>query len=72
MKASTPADRVPWQRVIGKRGRLHGQIAIHDPVGAAIQRQLLTDEGVEVSERGAVALDRYGWLPGATARRRHR
>lgn len=65
MKASTPADRVPWQRVIGKRGRLHGQIAIHDPVGAAMQRQLLEREGVEVSERGAIALDRFGWLPAA-------
>ena len=68
MKASMPADRVPWQRVIGKRGRLHGRIAIHDPVGAAIQRQLLEDEGVEVSERGAIALDRFGWLPGDVRR----
>ena len=64
MKLSKPGDRLPWQRVVGKRGR-HGQIAILDPVGAAIQRQLLEDEGVEVSARGQIALDRYGWLPGA-------
>ena len=63
MKVSKPGDRLPWQRVVGKRGR-YGQIAILDPVGAAIQRQLLEDEGVEVSERGQIALDRYGWLPG--------
>ncbi len=62
MTASTPADRVPWQRVVGKRGR-QGQIAIHDPVGAAMQRQLLEREGVDVSDRGQIALDDFGWLP---------
>ncbi len=69
MKASTPADRVPWQRVVGKRGR-RGQIAIHDPVGAAMQRQLLEREGVDVSDRGQIALDDVGWLPASRPRRR--
>src|SRR5512139_542906 len=46
MKTSRPSDRLPWQRVIGKAGKLRGRIAIHDPVGAAIQRKLLDDEGV--------------------------
>jgi methylated-DNA-protein-cysteine methyltransferase-like protein len=46
MKTSTPADGLPWQRVIAKAGRTRGRIAIHDPVGAAAQRQLLEDEGV--------------------------
>ena len=74
MKTSQPADRLPWQRVIAKAGRLRGRIAIHDPVGAAVQRQLLEDEGVEVRETGLVALDRFGWLPsnGGMARRRKR
>jgi methylated-DNA-protein-cysteine methyltransferase-like protein len=62
LKANEPANRVPWQRVVGKRGR-HGHIAIHDPVGAALQRQLLEEEGVDVSERGGIPLDRFGWLP---------
>ena len=62
MKTSTPADRLPWQRVVGKRGGL-GVIAIHDPVGAAVQRALLTDEGVAISDRGTIALARFGWLP---------
>lgn len=62
LKTSTPADSLPWQRVIGKAGKLRGRIAIHDPVGAAIQRQLLTTEGVEIGESGLVALDVYGWL----------
>ena len=41
LKTSKPADQLPWQRVIGKASRLRGRIAIHDPVGAAIQRELL-------------------------------
>ena len=73
MKTSSPADQLPWQRVIGKAGKLRGRIAIHDPVGAAVQRQLLNREGVEVGDSGLVALDRYGWLPaGATGRERRR
>src|SRR5690348_18334419 len=62
MKTSTPAQRLPWQRVIGKAGRLRGRIAIHDPVGAALQRELLEREGVAVGDTGLVALDRYGWI----------
>jgi methylated-DNA-protein-cysteine methyltransferase-like protein len=61
LKVSKPTDRLPWQRVIGKASKLRGRIAIHDPVGAAIQRQLLEDEGVDIGERGLVALDVYGW-----------
>lgn len=66
LKTSKPSDGLPWQRVIGKAGRLRGRIAIHDPVGAAIQRQLLTTEGVEIGESGLVALDVYGWLIAAS------
>jgi len=57
---------LPWQRVVGKRGPRRAVIAIHDPVGAAVQRQLLGDEGVEVSERGLIDLTRFGWLPSET------
>lgn len=71
MKTSKPADRLPWQRVIGKAGKLRGRIAIHDPVGAAVQRQLLEDEGVSVGDTGLVALDVYGWLTPDRARRRN-
>src|SRR5215510_15400084 len=60
LKTSTPADRLPWQRVIGKAGKLRGRIAIYDPVGAAIQRQLLEDEGVTVGDTGLIALDVFG------------
>jgi len=64
MKTSSRADALPWQRVIGKAGKTRGRIAIHDPVGAAVQRQLLEAEGVTVGDSGLVALDRFGWLPG--------
>jgi methylated-DNA-protein-cysteine methyltransferase-like protein len=60
LKTSKPADRLPWQRVIGKAGKLRGRIAIHDPVGAAIQRNLLEEEGVTVGDTGLIALDVYG------------
>src|SRR5215203_1207445 len=60
LKVSKPTDRLPWQRVIGKASKLRGRIAIHDPVGAAIQRQLLEGEGVAIGESGLVALDIYG------------
>src|SRR6185295_1040190 len=63
MKVSKPGDRLPWQRVIGKAGPNRGRIAIHNPVGAAVQRQLLGKEGVKIGDSGLVALDRYGWLP---------
>ena len=63
MKVSSRAERLPWQRVIGKAGPNRGRIAIHNPVGAAVQRQLLGEEGVEIGDSGLIALDRYGWLP---------
>ncbi len=70
LKTSKPADRLPWQRVIGKASKTRGRIAIHDPVGAAIQRKLLEAEGVDVGDSGLVALDEFGWLPSARRRRR--
>jgi methylated-DNA-protein-cysteine methyltransferase-like protein len=70
MKTSKPTDKLPWQRVIGKAGKLRGRIAIHDPVGAAVQRQLLEDEGIRVGDTGLVALDEYGWIGSGRKRRR--
>jgi methylated-DNA-protein-cysteine methyltransferase-like protein len=61
LKTSRPNAGLPWQRVIGKRGPTTGRIAIHDPVGAALQRELLEREGVEVGDRGLIDLKRYAW-----------
>jgi methylated-DNA-protein-cysteine methyltransferase-like protein len=58
--------------VIGKRGKLTGRIAIHDPVGAAVQRELLEHEGVRVGDTGVVKLDVYGWLPTSSGNSRTR
>jgi methylated-DNA-protein-cysteine methyltransferase-like protein len=56
-------QRVPWQRVIGKRAGAVGRIAILDPIGGSVQRQLLEAEGIEVADSGAISLARFGWLP---------
>ncbi len=55
--------QVPWQRVIGKRGKATGRIAILDPIGGAVQRELLEREGVEVTDAGSISLAKFGWLP---------
>src|SRR5262247_2907175 len=68
LKTSKPADRLPWQRVIGKAGKLRGRIAIYNPVGAAIQRQLLEREGVAVGDSGLVDLGAFGWLTAGSSR----
>jgi methylated-DNA-protein-cysteine methyltransferase-like protein len=52
---------VPWQRVLGARPRSTAAISILDPVGAAVQRKLLEDEGVIFDARGRVDLARFGW-----------
>jgi methylated-DNA-protein-cysteine methyltransferase-like protein len=58
--------------VIAKAGRTRGRIAIHDPIGAAVQRQLLEDEGVDIGDSGLIVLDRFGWLPGEPGSRGRR
>lgn len=62
------AQGLPWQRVIGKASGRNGRIKILDPVGAAIQRQLLEKEGVDVGDKGLVDLGAYGWMPKTTTR----
>lgn len=69
LKVTRPNVGLPWQRVIGKRGPTTGKIAIRDPIGAAVQRELLEREGVEVGDRGVIDLKRYRWQPDATASR---
>lgn len=52
--AGCPPD-VPWQRVINSKG----EISIRP--GAAEQRRLLEEEGVQFDARGRVDLQKYGW-----------
>ncbi len=67
MRASVPSQRLPWQRVVGKRSRGVAQVNIHDPIGAALQRKLLEAEGVVLSDSGGISLTTYGLTdaPGA-------
>jgi methylated-DNA-protein-cysteine methyltransferase-like protein len=57
--------RLPWQRVIGARGR----ISLPLNSGFFEQRRLLRREGVSVSDRGNVDLELYRWQPAADPRR---
>ncbi len=63
---------VPWQRVLGARPRELAAISILDPMGAAVQRKLLEDEGVTFDARGRVALGTHGWPRRALEPRRAR
>ena len=55
------AHDVPWQRVLGARPRGLAAVSILDPMGAAVQRDLLEREGVAFDARGRVSLARFGW-----------
>jgi methylated-DNA-protein-cysteine methyltransferase-like protein len=52
---------VPWQRVLGVRPRARAAISILDPVGAAVQRRLLEEEGIRFDERDRIDLEEFGW-----------
>jgi len=54
---------VPWQRVLGARGAGRAGVSLKDPMGAAVQRDLLEREGVAFDARGRVDLGRFGWSP---------
>jgi methylated-DNA-protein-cysteine methyltransferase-like protein len=54
-------ERLPWQRVVGKKDARRGQINIGDPDHAALQRGLLESEGVAFDAGGFIPLRRFGW-----------
>ena len=60
-------ERLPWQRVIGKKDARRGQISIEDPEHAALQRALLESEGVVFDANGFISLGQSGWRPRARA-----
>ncbi len=61
---------VPWQRVLGKRAAETAGVSLLDPMGAAVQRDLLEAEGVAFDDRGRVSLASHGWKVGAAKPRR--
>ena len=52
---------VPWQRVVNASGRISFSPAREG--SDWIQRQLLIEEGIPVSEQGSMPLQRYLWTP---------
>ncbi len=50
---------LPWHRVVNAKG----EIVIGDPETAFTQAALLSEEGIEVSEKGKVHLSKYQWNP---------
>ena len=55
---SQPAEDVPWQRVVNRAGRIS---LARVEGGAALQRQLLEEEGVIFGEDDTIDLRRFGW-----------
>jgi methylated-DNA-protein-cysteine methyltransferase related protein len=61
MRASSGRG-LPWQRVVGKHAKNLARVAILDPIGGSVQRQLLEREGVAFTPAGYIPLDRFAWL----------
>jgi methylated-DNA-protein-cysteine methyltransferase-like protein len=59
----TCPEKLPWQRVLGKKDARRAQINIQDPDHARLQRALLEAEGVVFDDSGFVSLRALGWLP---------
>ncbi|HET6613551.1 MAG TPA: methylated-DNA--[protein]-cysteine S-methyltransferase [Kofleriaceae bacterium] len=68
MRASPRKLGLPWHRVVGKRSKTLAQVNILDPIGSAVQRHLLEEEGVKLSDSGGIRLADYGWLPDVDGR----
>jgi methylated-DNA-protein-cysteine methyltransferase-like protein len=56
-------DRLPWQRVVGKKDGRRAQVNIDDPDHAALQRALIASEGVVFDVNGFISLREFGWQP---------
>lgn len=54
-------ERLPWQRVVGKKDARRAQLNIADPEHAALQRKLLEKEGVIFDAQGFIVLRQHGW-----------
>ena len=59
----TCPDKLPWQRVVGKKDARRAQISIRAPAHQQLQRALLEAEGVVFDASGYIALRTFGWLP---------
>ena len=60
LRARTEKENLPWQRVINRDGYLSIRGGLID--SKQLQKSLLEQEGVEVSDEFVVDLDTYGWF----------
>jgi methylated-DNA-protein-cysteine methyltransferase-like protein len=60
LNALSANTSVPWHRVVNARGRI--SLAPGGSAGIE-QRMRLEAEGVRFDQRGAIALERFGWRP---------
>jgi len=58
LAALTESNDVPWHRVLNAEGRVSPR---KEPGWDAVQRQLLTREGVDFDAAGRASLERYQW-----------
>ena len=59
LHSSTRKDKLPWQRVVGSKGR----ISLKPNYGYEIQKELLQKEGVKFDRNDTIDFDRYLWPP---------
>jgi methylated-DNA-protein-cysteine methyltransferase-like protein len=59
LAALDPVSDVPWQRVINYKGMVSPRSSGH---GSQLQRELLTEEGVEFDDHGRVSFRKFGWM----------
>jgi methylated-DNA-protein-cysteine methyltransferase-like protein len=59
LHSSTRSADLPWHRVINAKGR----ISLPPGAGFEMQQAMLRDEGIDVTDGGAVDLKRFGWRP---------
>jgi methylated-DNA-protein-cysteine methyltransferase-like protein len=57
LHSSAEKEGLPWHRLLRK----DGSIALPSGSGRELQRALLEEEGVEVSQDGRVEMERFGW-----------
>src|SRR5688572_31574768 len=65
-------ERLPWQRVVGKKDARRAQIAIEEDDHGSLQRALLEREKVAFDSNGFISLRDFGWQPEQSAMRQPR
>ena len=53
-------DRIPWQRVINRKGQISARSEVERPI---LQKMLLESEGVHFDATGTCDLERLRWEP---------